>query len=96
LQNLLNIQNILNQSVGMISGFTQFHNLSSSVGWKMENKQCSVEYILKKNVIYSGNSIIHHWIPMLLTGICRTAVGAAIQRVDGGGGCLGEQTEVWV
>ncbi|MBC2706569.1 MAG: hypothetical protein HF977_02415 [ANME-2 cluster archaeon] len=63
----------------------------------MKNKRCcNVKYILTKNVISSGNSIIHSWISMLLTGICRTTAGAAAMWVDGGAGCLGEQTEVWV
>jgi len=72
----------------MISGFTEFHNSNSSVGCKMKNKRsCSVKYILAKNVRSSGNSIIHRWISMLLTGICRTTAGAATSSVDGGAGC---------
>jgi hypothetical protein len=38
----------------------------------MKNKQSgNVKYILAKNVRSSWNSIIHHWISMLLTGICK-------------------------
>jgi len=63
----------------------------------MKNKRCcSVEYILTKNVISSGNSIIHSWISMLLTGICGTTAGTAALWVNCGGGCVSEQTEVWV
>ena len=44
----------------------------------MKNKRsCSVKYILAKNARSSGNSIIHSWISMLLTGICGTTAGAA-------------------
>ena len=63
-------ENILNESVRMISGFTQFHNSNSIVGCEMEKKwSCNVKYILTKNVRSSGNSIIHSWISMLLAGI---------------------------
>jgi len=48
---------------------------TACVGCKMKNKRCcSVNYILSKNVISSGNSIIHRWISMLLAafvGQCR-------------------------
>ena len=81
----------------MILVFTQFHNSNSSVGCKMKNKRCcSVRYILGKNVRSNGSSIIHHWISMLLTGICGTTAGAAVLRVDGGGGCVNRQMAVWI
>ena len=68
----------------MILVFTQFHNSNSSVGCKMKNKRCdSVRYILGKNVRSNGSSIIHHWISMLLTGICVATAGAAALWVDG-------------
>ena len=48
----------------------------------MKNKRCdSVEYIHAKNVRSSGNSIIHRWISMLLTGICKGTPGAAAHVV---------------
>ena len=54
----------------------------------MKNKRCdSVKYILAKNVRSSGNSIIHRWISILLTGICGTKAGMAALRVDGSIGC---------
>ena len=81
----------------MISGLKQFHNSNSSVGWTMKNKRCcSVEYILTKNVISSGNSIIHSWISMLLTGICGTTAGAVVLRVDGGEGCVNRHMAVCI
>ena len=87
----------MNESIRMISGFTQFHNLNCSVGCKMKNKQCcSVNYILSKNVMSSGNSIIHRWVSMLLAGICRTTAGAAVLSVDSGAGFVRELTEVSV
>ena len=53
----------------------------------MKNKLCcSVKYIISKNVRSSGNSIIHSWISMLLTGICGTTAGAAVEYVDSGAG----------
>ena len=49
----------------------------------MKNKRrCSVMYILGNNVRSSGNSIIHSWISMLLTGICGTTAGAAVLWVN--------------
>jgi len=63
----------------------------------MKNKRCdSLKYILAKNARSSGNSIIHSWISMLLTGICGTTAGAAVLRVDGGGGCVNRQMAVWI
>ena len=76
----------MNESVRIISGFTQFHNSNYSVGCKMKNKHCcSVKYILAKNVRSSGNSIIHCWISMLLTGICASTAGAAALIAGGSG-----------
>ena len=90
-------ENNLNESVRMISVFTQFHNSNSSVGCKMKNKQCySVKYILAKNVRSNGNSIIHSWISMLLTGICGATAGAAVLRVDSAGGCVNRHMAVWI
>ena len=81
----------------MISGFTQFHNSNCSVGCKMKNKRCcSVKYILGKNVRSSGNSIIHRWVSMLLTGICAATAGASVLSVDSGAGFAIEQIEVSV
>ena len=49
----------------------------------MKNKHlCSVNYILVKNVRSSGNSIIHSWISILLTGICGTSAGTAVLWVN--------------
>ena len=63
----------------------------------MKNKRCdSVKYILAKNARSNGSSIIHHWISMLLTGICAAATGATVLRVDGGGGCVNRQMAVWI
>ena len=63
----------------------------------MKNKRCgSVKYILVKNVRSNENSIIHSWISMLLTGICGTTAGVAVQRVDGGGGCVNRQMAEWI
>jgi len=63
----------------------------------MKNKRCdSVKYILAKNARSNGSSIIHHWISMLLTGICGTRVSAAVLRVDGGRGCVNRQMAVWI
>jgi hypothetical protein len=65
----------LNESVRIISGFTQFHNSNCSVGYKMKKKRCcSVNYILSKNVMSSGNSIIHRRVSMLMAGIYRRTV----------------------
>ena len=87
----------MDESVRMISGFTQFHNSNSSVGCKMKNKQfCSVKYILGKNVRSRGNSIIHHWVSMLLAAICGTTAGAAVLKVDGGECCENRQMAVWI
>jgi len=52
-----------------------------------KKRSCNVKKILTKNVRSSGNGIIHRWISMLLTGICRTTAGAAAMWVDGGAGC---------
>jgi len=52
-----------------------------------KKRRCSVKYILEKNVRNNGNSIIHRWISMLLADICGATTGAAVLRVDGGGGC---------
>ena len=61
----------------------------------MKNKRCcSVNYILSKNVISSGNSIIHRWMSMLLADICGTTAGVAALSVDGGTGFASEQMEV--
>ena len=61
----------------------------------MKNKQCSsVKYILAKNARSNGDSIIHRWISMLLTGVCVTAADAAVLRVDGGGDCVNRQMAV--
>ncbi len=62
----------------------------------MKNKRCcsSVNYILSKNVISSGNSIIHRWISMLLTGICGTTANAAALAYNGGAGYANVQAEV--
>ena len=60
----------------------------------MKNKRCdSVKYILAKSARSNGSNIIHHWISMLLTGICGTTAGAAVLRVDSGGGCVGIKME---
>ena len=60
----------------------------------MKNKRCcSVRYILGKNVRSNGSSIIHHWISMLLTGICGTTAGAAAMWVSGDAGCVSVQAE---
>ena len=89
--------NILNESVRMISGFIRFHNSNSSVGCKMENKRSdSLKYILAKKVRNSGNSIIHSWISMLLTGICGTTACAAALKLDGGRGCVNRKLLVWI
>ena len=81
----------------MILVFTQFHNSNFSVGCKMKNKRyCSVKYSRGKNVISSGDSIIHRWISMLLTGVCVTAADAAVLRVDSGGDCVNRQMAVWI
>ena len=75
---LSNSENILNESVRTISGFTLFHNPNSSVGCKIKNKRsCNVKYILTTNVRSSGNNIIHRWISMLLTDTCGTTANAA-------------------
>ena len=47
-----------------------------------KKRSCSVEYVLAKNVRSNGNSIIHYWISMLLTGICGTTAGAAAMWVN--------------
>ena len=61
----------------------------------MKNKRCdSVRYILGKNVRSSGNSIIHCWISMLLTGICAATAGAALEWVDVSAGCVSRQLVV--
>ena len=87
----------MNKSVRMISVFTQFHNSNSSVGCKMKNKRCcSLKYILAKNVRSNGNSIIHSWISMLLTGSCGTMADAAVLRVDGGRDCVNREMAVWI
>ncbi len=50
----------------------------------MKNEQSgNVMYIPAKNVRRSGNSIIHRWISMLLTGICTATAGAAVLWADG-------------
>jgi hypothetical protein len=60
------------------------------------NRCCSVKYILAKNVRSNGNSIIHSWISMLLTGICETMAGAVVLRVDSGVGCVNRQMAVCI
>jgi len=63
----------------------------------MKNKYYdSVKYILAKNVRSSGNSIIHSWISMLLADIYGTTAGAAVLRVDGGGGCVSRHMAVCI
>lgn len=58
----------------------------------MKNKRCDSEkYILAKNARSNGSSIIHHWISMLLTGICGTTADAAALFVEGGRGCAFRQ-----
>lgn len=58
----------------------------------MKNKRhYGVNYILTKNVRSSGNSRIHIWISMLLTGICGITAGAAVLWVDCGAGCAVKQ-----
>ena len=87
----------MNEKVGMISGFTQFHISNFIVGRKMKNKRCcSVEYVLTKNVISIGNSIIHCWISMLLTGICGAMACTAALKVDDGGDCENRLVAVWI
>jgi len=56
----------------------------------MKNKRCC------SNVKSSGNSIIHSWISMLLTGICGTRAGAAALWVNGGAGCVSGHVAVWI
>ena len=55
----------------------------------MKNKRhYGVKYILAKNARSNGNSIIHCWMSMLLTGICGATTGAAVICVnDYGVGC---------
>ena len=63
----------------------------------MKNKRCdSVKYTLAKNARSNGSSIIHHWISILLTGICGTTAGAAVLRVDGGEGYENRQMAAWI
>jgi hypothetical protein len=63
----------------------------------MKNKQSgNVNCIPAKNVRRSGNCIIHRWISTLLAGICAATAGAAVLRVDGGGGCVNRQMAVCI
>ncbi len=55
----------------------------------MKNKRrYSVNYVPVKNVRSSGNSIIHRWISMLMTGIFEETAGGAVEFADGGRGCV--------
>ena len=56
-----------------------------------KKRSCSVEYVLAKRVRSTGNSIIHSWVSMLLTGICWTTAGAVVQWVDCGAGCAAKR-----
>ena len=77
----------------MISVFTQFHNLNSSVGCKMKNKQCCSENVIFakyrciKNIFTKnmGSSIVHFLVLMLPGCGCAGMAGGGYTILREGG-----------